>query len=289
MSDKSCPINQCKRTNMYMDSQGIMRANKDLVKNYIPTPLPTLVGKPERITALDVRIAADEAELTPSEKVYTITYNANDGTGAPSAQTKVEGTTLTLSSTTPTRTGYTFNSWNTRANGSGTSYAPGATYAIDGNATLYAQWTINTYTITYNANEGTGAPANQTKTYGTDLTLSATVPTRAGYTFTGWNTAANGSGTSYAAGGTYSANEAATLYAQWTLTTYTVSFDANGGTGTMADVTGVLGSYELPACTFTAPATKEFKAWSVGGTEKAVGVAIEITADTTITAVWQDA
>jgi len=74
MSDKSCPINQCKRTNMYMDSQGIMRANKDLVKNYIPTPLPTLVGKPERITALDVRIAADEAELTPSEKVYTITY-----------------------------------------------------------------------------------------------------------------------------------------------------------------------------------------------------------------------
>ena len=70
-------------------------------------------------------------------------------------------------------------------------------------------------------------------------------------------------------------------------TTYTVSFAANGGTGTMADATGVSGEYELPACTFTAPSGKQFKAWSVGGVEKAAHEKITVTADTTVTAVWE--
>ena len=70
--------------------------------------------------------------------------------------------------------------------------------------------------------------------------------------------------------------------------TYTVSFSANGGTGTMADVTGVSGEYTLPANGFTAPAGKQFKAWSVGGSEKAVGDKIAVTANTTVTAVWED-
>lgn len=71
------------------------------------------------------------------------------------------------------------------------------------------------------------------------------------------------------------------------VTTYTVSFAANGGTGTMADVTGVSGEYTLPANGFTAPAGKQFKAWSVDGAEKAVGDRITVTADTTVTAVWK--
>ena len=71
-------------------------------------------------------------------------------------------------------------------------------------------------------------------------------------------------------------------------TTYTVSFDANGGTGTMADVTDISGEYTLPDNGFTAPDGKQFKAWSVGGDEKAVGDKITVTADTTVTAVWED-
>ena len=71
-------------------------------------------------------------------------------------------------------------------------------------------------------------------------------------------------------------------------TTYTVSFDANGGTGTMADVTGISGKYTLPANGFTAPAGKQFKCWSVGGNEKAAGDKITVTANTTVTAVWED-
>ena len=70
--------------------------------------------------------------------------------------------------------------------------------------------------------------------------------------------------------------------------TYTVSFDANGSTGSMADVTGVSGEYTLPANGFTAPADKQFKCWSVGGSEKAVGDKITVTANTTVTAVWED-
>ena len=69
--------------------------------------------------------------------------------------------------------------------------------------------------------------------------------------------------------------------------TYTVSFDANGGTGAMTDVTGVSGEYTLPANGFTAPDGKQFKAWSVGGVEKAVGDKITVTANTTVTAVWE--
>ena len=68
--------------------------------------------------------------------------------------------------------------------------------------------------------------------------------------------------------------------------TYTVSFDANGGTGTMAEATGISGEYTLPANGFTAPAGKQFKAWSIDGSEKAVGDKITVTADTTVTAVW---
>lgn len=71
-------------------------------------------------------------------------------------------------------------------------------------------------------------------------------------------------------------------------TGYTVSFDANGGTGTMADVIGILGDYTLPANGFTAPEGKQFKAWSIGGAEKAVGDKITVTANTTVTAVWEN-
>ena len=71
-------------------------------------------------------------------------------------------------------------------------------------------------------------------------------------------------------------------------TGYTITFGANGGTGTMADVTGISGEYTLPANGFTAPSGKQFKAWSVGGVEKAAGNKITVTANTTVTAVWED-
>ena len=70
--------------------------------------------------------------------------------------------------------------------------------------------------------------------------------------------------------------------------TYTVTFDANGGSGNMTPVNNVSGDYKLPACTFTAPSEKHFKAWNVGGNEKAVGDTISVTDNTTVTAVWEE-
>ena len=71
-------------------------------------------------------------------------------------------------------------------------------------------------------------------------------------------------------------------------TTYTVSFDANGGSGTMADVTDVSGTYTLPENSFTAPAGKKFKCWSIGDVEKAAGDNITVSTDTTVKAIWEN-
>lgn len=144
---------------------------------------------------------------------YVVSYDANGGSGAPGNQTKWHGTDLTLSTTKPTRTGYTFTGWATSETGN-VAYQPGATYKTNAGLTLYAKWTPITYTISYNANGGTGAPANQTKTYGVNLTLSSTKPTRQDYNFLGWSTSENG-GVVYSPGATYTANNATTLYAVW--------------------------------------------------------------------------
>lgn len=152
----------------------------------------------------------------PTLPSYTVSYNANGGSGAPSSQTKWYGKTLTLSSTKPTRTGYTFQGWATSASGS-VAYASGASYTANAAVTLYAVWKANTYTVKFDANGGTGAPANQTKTYGVALTLSSTKPTRANYNFLGWGTSASATTVSYAAGASYTANAGATLYAVWGL------------------------------------------------------------------------
>lgn len=79
------------------------------------------------------------------------------------------------------------------------------------------------YTVSYNANGGTGAPNSQTKTYGTNLTLSSTIPTYSGYTFRTWNTKADGTGSNYSAGSTYTKNAAVTLYAQWFSSNYSAT------------------------------------------------------------------
>lgn len=150
---------------------------------------------------------------------YTVAYNANGGSGTPSSQTKWHGTALTLSSTKPTRTGYSFNKWNTASGGTGTSYASGASYTSNASATLYAQWTANTYKVTYNANGGSlgSVPSSQTKTYGVNLTLSTATPTRTNYTFKGWGTSSSATTVSYAKGATYTSNASITLYAIWEL------------------------------------------------------------------------
>lgn len=161
-------------------------------------------------------LSASGSVSIPVKTSYAVEYNANGGSGAPSSQTKWHGTALTLSSTKPTRTGYAFQGWATSASGA-VAYAAGASYTANAAVTLYAVWKANTYTVKYDANGGTGAPGNQTKTYGKTLTLSSTKPTRTNYAFKGWGTTAAATTVSYAAGASYTKNAAITLYAIWEL------------------------------------------------------------------------
>lgn len=145
----------------------------------------------------------------------TVSYDANGGMGAPAAQTGATGAVITLSSAKPTREGYSFKGWATSKTATSAQYQPGGKYTASASATLYAVWEKNTYSVTYDANGGTGAPAAQTKTYGTDLTLSNTKPARNGYVFKGWTTDRMITDAQYQPGGKYTANAAATLYALW--------------------------------------------------------------------------
>lgn len=151
---------------------------------------------------------------------HTVTYNANGGAGAPAPQKKIWGEILTLSSQIPYFDGHDFVVWNDRPDGSGSGrYSPGDLYGADEDITLYAQWRLQTSTVSYDANGGTGAPEPQTKYWGTILTLSSQVPTRKGYKFLSWNTKKDGSGSSFQPGGLWGSDENATLYAQWQMTT----------------------------------------------------------------------
>ena len=180
---------------------------------------------------------------------YSVAYNANGGSSAISSQTKVHGKTLTLSSTKPIRTGYTFKNWNTNSSGSGTSYSAGGSYTANSAATLYAQWTANTYKVTFNANGGTTPTASKNVTYNSTYGTLPT-PTRNGYAFKGWYTATSG-GTQITSSTKVSITSAQTLYAQWTANKYTVTL--NNQNATTAGTTSVSSTYGSAMPSITVP------------------------------------
>lgn len=235
---------------------------------------------------------ASKTVSIPKLASYTVSYNANGGSGAPANQTKWYGTALTLSSTKPTRTGYTFQGWATSASGA-VAYKAGGSYTGNAALTLYAVWKINTWAVSYNANGGSGAPGNQTKTYGKTLVLSTTKPTRTGYDFQGWGTSASDTTVDYAAGANYTANAAITLYAIWKLKTYTVTFNANGGSGAPATQTKQYGVDLKLSTSIPAKANFNFKGWATSATSTTVsykaGDYYKTNANITLYAVWETA
>ena len=168
---------------------------------------------------------------TPPRLYYNVDFHANGGSGAPGRQRKKKGQGLRLSTTKPTRSGYNFMGWATSSGSSYVSYNPGDYYYSDQDITLYAVWSIKTYTISYDANTGSGAPGSQNKTHGTAINLSNTRPTKTGYTFLHWNTRSDNAGTSYNPGARYTTEASATLYAIWKVNQYTVTYNPNGAPG----------------------------------------------------------
>ena len=178
---------------------------------------------------------------------YTITYKPGTyGTGSQQTTIKTNDVALTLKSAIFTRTGYTQTGWATSDGGS-KAYNLSATYTANAGLTLYPYWTANTYTVTFDRQGGSGGSASVTATYGSAMP-SITVPTRNGYTFGGYWTGTNGSGTQfYSSAGTSSRTwniaNATTLYAKWTED----SGSGNGPKWTIVD--GVLTAVDLNGCT----------------------------------------
>lgn len=143
---------------------------------------------------------------------YTVSYNANYGSGAPASQTKYYNQPLTLSSTKPTRTGHTFKGWSTSSSATAATYGAGGSYTANAGAVLYAVWQKNNYTLTYNPNGGAVSSTSKTVAYQAAYG-SLPTPTRDGYNFLGWYTASTG-GTVVKATDTMGAGNV-TIYAHW--------------------------------------------------------------------------
>jgi uncharacterized repeat protein (TIGR02543 family) len=117
------------------------------------------------------------------------------------------------------RTGFTFGGWNTNSSGTGTNYNVGASYTVTRDITLYAKWEGITYTVTFNANGGTGTVAAMPAQAGSSITLpGGSGFSMSGYTFYRWSTSSSGTGTNYDVGDSYTVTGPVTLYAWWVYT-----------------------------------------------------------------------
>jgi len=156
---------------------------------------------------------------------YNLLFNANGGSVSTSSKTVLSDVAIgTLP--TPTRQYYTFNGWYTAASG-GTKVTENTSFARTSDLTLYAQWTLNSFVVTFNANGGSVGTSTLRAYCGQKLG-SLPTPSRDYYTFNGWYTASSG-GTKVTADTVYTVANNITVYAQWTVKSYSVSW--NTGTG----------------------------------------------------------
>ncbi len=174
---------------------------------------------------------------------YSVTYFGNDNTGGEvpvDNAVYLEGATVTVKENSLEKTGFSFVGWNTKSDGSGTDYAADATFKMPAaNVELFAKWSAQaTYKVTYNGNGNTGGevPAD-TNNYleNTDVTAKQNSGNlvKTGFSFVGWNTKSDGSGTDYAADATFKMPAAnVELFAKWSAqATYKVTYNGNGNTG----------------------------------------------------------
>ena len=165
---------------------------------------------------------------------YTVIFNGNGSTGGSMKNQSITyGSGTKLTANAYSRKGYTFNGWNTKANGKGTAYADKAdgstlTKTNGSSVTLYAQWKKKNYTITYNLNSGTNSKDNPAKYNIETATITLQNPTRKGYTFKGWYIDSNYKNQIKQIKKGSTGNK--TLYAKWSKKSYTITYNLNSGT-----------------------------------------------------------
>ena len=228
---------------------------------------------------------------------YYLNFNLQGGSGTFNTLYGVYGERLFIPSSSPTKTGYTFQGWSTSSTGS-PQYQPGDYYTIYSNTILYAIWGESTQycTITFNANGGTGAPASQQKIIGESTYIPYTKPTRSGYTFLGWSTSRYATSADYQPAQVYTPYEDMTFYAVWeqnVVKTWTITYNANGGENAPSPQTANVG--QSITITYSKPTRSgyTFLGWSTwsGSTEPETaftpGYSYSSDYDITLYAVWK--
>ena len=203
---------------------------------------------------------------------YTITYKYNNGAADTTAKYTIEQS-ITLPS--PSKTGYTFAGWKvTTAGGNWNTtdsvYKGTVAAGKYGNVTLTAQWTVNTYTITYKYNNGA---ADTTAKYTIEQSITLPSPTKAGYTFAGWKVTTAGGNwktTDSVYKGTVAAGKYGnvTLTAQWTANTYTITYVYNNGSANTTATYNIEQAITLPSPTKTGYTFAGWKVTTAGGNWK---------------------
>ncbi len=201
-------------------------------------------GKSETTITMPKQEVTLTATAEKTANTYTVVFNENTGTGKMTNQQFTYDVEQSITPNSFTKTGYTFESWNTQEDGTGTKYedkqvVKNLTGTPNGTVNLYAQWKPNEYLVIFNSNGGNGTMEPQTLKYDDVQELLENKFTKDGYTFTGWNLAQDGTDTNYAnkeqvLNLTSENGGRIELYAQWSANSYTVEFNANGGTGTMS-------------------------------------------------------
>ncbi|MBO5883658.1 MAG: InlB B-repeat-containing protein [Clostridia bacterium] len=203
---------------------------------------------------------------------YTVTFNANGGSGSMQPSVHIYDTAKALTDIGFTKSGYQFVGWNTKPDGSGQGYSNQAEVVnlvpqgID-SITLYAQWLPNGYIVYYDANGGTGTTPYSTHTYDAQGTLTDNGYSRIGYQFVGWNTKADGSGTNYTNKASIlnlvdQGNGSITLYAQWKAHSYTIQFNSNKPSTSSGQIVGTMNNLN---CTYDVNASLGNAQYSLTG------------------------
>ena len=226
-----------------------------------------------------IQFAAQNITLYAQWKVRSYSVNFDSNGGSAVASQSVKYGSKASRPTDPTRAGHTFQGWYTSRDG-GARYDFNQT--VTGDVTLYAHWSVNSYTLAFDGNGGKASESSRTVQYGSQYGSLPTA-TRTGHTFQGWYTAKSG-GTKVSPSTTMGAADT-TLYARWSVNSYTVSFDSDGGSNVPAQKVRYGSKASRPADPTRAGHT--FQGWYTsrdGGSKYDFGTAV--TGDVTLHAHW---
>ena len=252
----------------------------------------TYIDEQEVINLKDIENSNFELYAQWTKEIYTLSFDANGGIGSMKNQSFTFDMPFSLNRNTFTKDGYIFKEWNTKSDGTGTSYTDGQTISASENITLYAIWKNVTGTIVYNSNYSDNQTKTQTFTFNTDTQLDKNTFTRTGYIFKEWNTKVDGTGTSYTDGQTISASEDITLYAIWKNVTGTIVYNSNYSDNQTKTQTFTFNTdTQLDKNTFarTGYIFKEWNTKSDGtGESYTDGQTINVSKDITLYAIWKN-